>query len=205
MACHHHCETTNNTSPKYRNVLIFALIINALMFLVEMIMGAKAGAMSLFADSLDFLGDAMNYGLSLFVLSKALHTRAKMSLIKGISMLIFGVGVLIMTIYYYLRGELPNSYEMGVVGVLALLANVGVAMALYHFREGDSNMKSVWLCSRNDAIGNIAVVGASVAVFFTQSQLPDLLVAVLMASLAVYSGLDIINSAKVELKQPHLH
>ncbi|MDK4563992.1 cation transporter [Kingella kingae] len=198
--CHHTHETHNDVTPTYRKVLIVALVVNFTMFLLEIFMGMKAGAVSLFADSMDFFGDAANYTVSLFLLSSTLQTRAKMSLIKGGSMLIFGVIVLISTMYYFIRGELPHSGEMGAIGALALLANVSVAVMLYRFRTGDSNMQSVWLCSRNDAIGNVAVMIAATCVYFTQSQLPDLIVALMMAALAIQSGWQVVKLARKELQ-----
>ncbi|MDO4997193.1 MAG: cation transporter [Neisseria sp.] len=200
MACTGtHC-IQDKVSPAYRNILIGALFINGAMFLLESLMSAKAGSVSLFADSLDFLGDAANYGISLFVLSKSLKTRAKASLIKGGTMLIFGVAVLFSTLYAYWQGNLPNHSEMGAVGILALLANVGTAWMLYRHKDGDSNRQSVWLCSRNDAIGNIAVVLAAVAVYFTGSNLPDLVVALAMALLAIQAAWVVMKQAWAELR-----
>ena len=155
------------------------------MFGVEIVSGMRAGSVSLLADSLDFLGDAANYGISLWVLGMSLTLRAKASLFKALSMLVFGVGVLIAAIWHLLSGQLPDAPTMGVVGALALLANVGVAALLYAYREGDSNMRSVWLCSRNDALGNIAVLLAALGVFGTGSGWPDLLVASIIAGLAI--------------------
>lgn len=163
-------------------------------------MGLRANSVSLLSDSLDFLGDAANYLISLWVLTAALVVRARASLIKGATMLAFGIFVLGSTLYHWLQGQLPEHTEMGVVGIAALLANVGVAALLYAFKEGDSNVQSVWLCSRNDAIGNLAVIAAAVAVYYTQSQYPDLLVAFLMSALAIHAGVLIIQKARQELR-----
>ncbi|MDO5651679.1 MAG: cation diffusion facilitator family transporter [Moraxella sp.] len=194
------CSHTHAASTqRYRNVLWGVLIINAVMFAVEIIYGISAKSVSLLADSLDFLGDAANYGISLFVLNKALTMRAKASLIKGATIGVFGLWIFGTTIWQFLAGDLPNYHQMGVIGVLAFVANVVSAVMLYAFREGDSNMRGVWLCSRNDALGNIAVVAAGVAVYFTQSNLPDLVVALLMSLLALQAAWAIVRQAKGEL------
>ncbi|MBU0541887.1 MAG: cation transporter, partial [Gammaproteobacteria bacterium] len=182
--CHDH-QPAQTVSPTYKKVLWVALIINLGMFLVEVASGLKAGSVSLLADSLDFFGDAANYAVSLFVLGMALSIRAKAALVKGATLGIFGVGVLAYTAYRLWTGQVPEPLTMGVVAVLALVANVAVALILYKWREGDSNMQSVWLCSRNDAIGNVAVVAAAGLVAWTGSAWPDLAVAALMATLGI--------------------
>lgn len=184
---------------KYRNVLWIAMLINFTMFLIEIITSSTSGSVSLLADSLDFFGDSANYAISLFVLSKALNMRAKASLLKGGSMGIFGVWVLCSTLYHLFFGEIPNYHEMSVVGLLALVANLVSAWILYAYSEGDSNMRGVWICTRNDAIGNILVVLAAGAVYFTQSHLPDLIVAFLMAYLAIQGAWQIVQQARIEL------
>ncbi|MDX1724335.1 MAG: cation transporter [Pseudomonas sp.] len=194
------CETTR-LSKRYRKILWIALVVNLGMFGVEIIAGLRADSVSLLADSLDFLGDAANYGISLAVLGMSLTLRARASLFKALSMLVFGVGVLIAAIWHLLSGQVPDAPIMGVVGTLALLANVGVAGLLYAYREGDSNMRSVWLCSRNDALGNIAVLFAALGVFGTGSAWPDLLVASLMAGLAVTASYQVMRHARQELAE----
>lgn len=194
------CDTTR-TSQRYRKILWVALVVNLGMFGVEIVAGMCAGSVSLLADSLDFLGDAANYGISLWVLGMSLTLRARASLFKALSMLIFGIGVLIAAIWHLLSGQVPDAPTMGVVGTLALLANVGVAALLYAYREGDSNMRSVWLCSRNDALGNIAVLFAALGVFGTGSAWPDLLVASIMAGLAVTSSYQVMRHARQELAE----
>ena len=198
--CSTACETTRLTK-RYRKILWVALVVNLGMFGVEVIAGVRADSVSLLADSLDFLGDAANYGISLLVLGMSLTLRAKASLFKALSMLAFGVGVLIAAIWHLLSGQVPDAPTMGWVGSLALLANVGVAALLYAYREGDSNMRSVWLCSRNDALGNIAVLFAALGVFGTGSAWPDLLVASIMAGLAVTSSYQVMRHARQELTQ----
>lgn len=185
--------------PGFRKVLWIALIANAAMFFLEIGASWTAGSVSLLADSLDFGGDAANYALSLFVLGMAIQTRAKAALLKGISMGLYGVGVLGFALYAAFQGDVPAYTTMGVVAVLALAVNVGVAAIQYRFRNGDSNMRSVWLCSRNDAIGNIAVLCAAVLVGFTQAAWPDLIVAALMASLGLSSSVTVIRQARSEI------
>ncbi|WP_341238222.1 cation transporter [uncultured Limnobacter sp.] len=183
----------------FRKVLWIALISNAAMFFVEVGASWQAGSVSLLADSLDFGGDAANYALSLFVLGMAIQTRAKAALLKGVCMGLYGVGVLGFALYAAFQGDVPAYATMGVVAVLALAVNVGVAAIQYRYRNGDSNMRSVWLCSRNDAIGNIAVLCAAVLVGITQTAWPDLLVAALMASLGLSSSVTVIRQARTEM------
>lgn len=196
-SCHSHNVTQ---TARYRRVLWAVFGINAVMFLVEFAMSYASGSVSLLADSLDFLGDAGNYGISLFVLSASLATRAKASLLKGITMGLFGAYVFITTGYRFYLGEMPNYHEMGLVGVLAFIANGVSVWLLYAFREGDSNMRGVWLCSRNDMLGNLLVLLAAVAVYLTQSNLPDLLVALAMVFLAISSAWAICRQAMGELR-----
>jgi len=198
--CHDH-QPAQSVSPTYKKVLWVALIVNLGMFIVEVASGLKAGSVSLLADSLDFFGDAANYAVSLFVLGMALSIRAKAALVKGATLGIFGLGVLAYTTYRLWTGQIPEPLTMGVVAVLALVANVAVALMLYKWREGDSNMQSVWLCSRNDAIGNVAVVAAAGLVAWTGSAWPDLAVAVLMATLGITAARTIIAQAWRELNQ----
>jgi len=146
-----------NLQSHYRNVLWIALAINAAMFAVEIVSGMQAESAALLADSLDFLGDAANYGISLWVLGLGLSTRARASLLKALSMAAFGVWVLGYTTWQVTTGVIPSAPTMGLIGALALAANLGVAGLLYAYRGGDSNMRSVWLCTRNDALGNVAV------------------------------------------------
>lgn len=184
---------------RYRKILWIALIVNITMFVVEIVSGVKASSVSLLADSLDFLGDAANYGISLWVLGLGLAIRAKASLFKAISMAVFGLWVLGNTLWHFLTGVIPRAETMGLIGLIALAANLGVAALLYAYRDGDSNMRSVWLCTRNDAIGNVAVILAAIGVFGTGSAWPDLIVATTMASLALHSAWTVIKHARTEL------
>ncbi|MBP6405021.1 MAG: cation transporter [Ramlibacter sp.] len=201
--CHHDSHgpgDLNANNPRYRRILWWALIINAAMFAIEIAAGVQSGSVSLLADAIDFLGDAANYGVSLMVLGMTLAWRARAALLKGASMLLFGLFVAGRALWAVAYGTPPEAITMGLVGLLALAANVGVAIALYAFRDGDANMRSVWLCTRNDALGNLAVMGAALGVFGTGTAWPDLAVAAIMASLAVTAGVSVMRDARRELK-----
>ncbi|MEQ1589340.1 MAG: cation transporter [Gallionella sp.] len=203
MSAHCHddnCEPATANTPRYRRVLWVALIINAVMFLVEIWGGSLASSTSLLADSVDFMGDAANYGISLLVLSMGITWRARAAMLKGLSMGAFGVLVLAKVTWDFFHGTMPAPLTMSLIALLALMANVTVAVLLYAYREGDANMRSVWLCSRNDAIGNLAVMLAAFGVFITGSSWPDLFVAVAMASLALSSSVSVIRQAQRELQ-----
>lgn len=196
------CETDKRTTdPRARRALWVALVANAIMFVVEIIGSYSAGSVSLKADALDFLGDAANYAVSLFILGMSVTIRARASMAKGLVMGTFGLWVLGTAILKYFQGGTPEAELMGALGVLALLTNISVAIILYRFREGDSNMQSVWLCSRNDAIGNIAVLFAAAGVHFTGKNVPDLIVAVLIAALGVSAAIRVIAISRRELKE----
>jgi len=197
--CSHSACDASAASPRFRQALWIALIVNAAMFLVEFVAGLAAGSVALWADALDFAGDAANYALSLTVLSWGLMWRARAALLKGVAMALFGTVVMARALWAFQQGITPEPLTMGAVGVLALVANAGVALMLYRFRGGDANMRSVWLCSRNDAIGNLAVILAAVGVFGTGSALPDLIVALVMSGLALWSGLLIIVHARRDM------
>ncbi|PHV10004.1 cation transporter [Chitinimonas sp. BJB300] len=199
--CHHEPETnlTPTRQGRYRKVLWVALVVNAVMFGVEIFNGVKADSVSLLADSLDFLGDAANYAISLWVLGMAVSSRAKASLLKAVSMGVFGLWIIGSALWHWASGTTPSAVTMGWVGTLALLANLGVAVLLYAYREGDSNMRSVWLCTRNDALGNLAVLLAALGVFGTGQAWPDLMVALVMASLALSAAWQVMIQANREL------
>ena len=186
--------------PGYRRVLWIALVVNALMFLLEVGGGLSSGSVSLLADAIDFFGDAANYGLSLAVLTMGVAIRSRTAMLKAASMILFGVAVLARSAWGAWNGLPPQPLTMGVIGTLALAANVGVAMLLYAYREGDANMRSVWLCTRNDAIGNVAVLLAAIGVVGTGTAWPDLLVAAGMAVLALTAGLSVLRQARRELQ-----
>jgi Co/Zn/Cd efflux system component len=187
-------------SSAWRRALWIALAVNAVMFVGEIGAGVAAGSASLQADALDFLGDAANYAISLGVAGMGLAWRARTALVKGWGLLALGLWVIGSTAWHAYSGTLPEAEVMGVVGVLALAANAGVALMLYRFRTGDSNMRSVWICSRNDAIGNLAVVAAAAGVFGTGTGWPDLIVAAVMASVSISGGWQIIRQARGEIR-----
>lgn len=187
--------------PRWRRILWIALGLNTAMFMVESIAGVAAQSRSLQADALDFLGDAANYAISLGVAGLALHWRAKAALIKGMTILLFGIGVLAWAIWGLVRGTTPDPVAMGVVGFVALLVNIAVALLLYRYRAGDANMRSVWICSRNDAINNLLVIGAGVGVLWSGSALPDLVIAFIMAALGISGGWQIVRHAYDELRE----
>jgi Co/Zn/Cd efflux system component len=189
------------TDAGYRRVLWIALAVNAGMFGVELAAGFASGSVSLKADALDFLADAANYAISLMVLGAALAVRAKAALAKGISLGAVGLVVAGNVLWSALVRDVPSAEVMGAVGVLALVANVGVAALLYSTRRGDANMRSVWICSRNDAIGNVAVVAAAAGVLGSGTAWPDIAVASVLATLAVSGAVQIVRHALAELAQ----
>lgn len=197
----HHHHSPGNT-PAYRRVLWVALVLNAAMAAVELTAGWQSGSLALWADSADFIADAANYAASLMVLTASLALRARVAWVKGAAMGLIGAAVLAKAAWSVLHGVPPQAMTMGVVGTLALAANVIVALMLYAWREGDANMRAVWLCSRNDALGNIAVVAAAGAVAWTGSAWPDLVVATVMALLALSSARVVMRHASEELSVP---
>lgn len=197
--CDSGCNNNQLLTPRYRKILWTALVINFTMFVIEVLSGLNSHSVSLMADAIDFFGDAANYGISLAVLSMSLMWRARAALFKGLTMGVFGLFVLASAAWSFINGKVPEPYTMGFIGMLALIANVSVAVMLYAYREGDANMQSVWLCSRNDAIGNLAVVLAALGVFGSSSAWPDLLVAVIMAILAISSSYQISMKALNEM------
>ena len=176
------------------------LAINAFMFVAEMTAGVWGKSVALQADALDFLGDSATYAMTLIVLGMILRWRAGAAMIKGLAMGGFGIWVMAATVYHMTQGTLPDFAVMGGVGALALLANIVSAGLLYRHRQGDSNMRSVWLCSRNDAIANIAVILAASGVWASKTGWPDLAVGVVIAGLALTSAVTVIRQARGEIK-----
>jgi Co/Zn/Cd efflux system component len=187
-------------SSGWRRTLWIALIVNAGFFFVEIAAGAAADSTSLQADALDFLGDAANYAISLGVAGMALAWRARAALAKGATLLILALWVLGSTVWHAWAGTLPTAEVMGAVGFAALVANGSIALMLYRYRGGDANMRSVWICSRNDAIGNLAVLAAAAGVFGTGTGWPDVIVAAIMGGLSLTGGLQIVRQALGELR-----
>jgi Co/Zn/Cd efflux system component len=186
----------------YRRVLWAVLAINAVMFLVEIGAGLAAGSASLQADALDFLGDAANYAISLVVVGMALRYRAAAAFAKGATMGLFGLWVIGMVVWHAVHGTLPSAFAMGAVGFAALAANATSFGLLWAYRGGDANMRSAWICTRNDVLGNLAVLLAALGVFGTGTGWPDIIVAVVMASLALQGATVVVRQSLAELRQP---
>jgi Co/Zn/Cd efflux system component len=196
-------STCDSTKPvvdrQYRRALAIALVINVAMFGVELVAGLGASSVSLLADAVDFLGDAGNYALSLFVLGLAPVWRSRAALFKGVTMGAYGVFVLAKAGWSVSTGVLPEAVTMGVVGLLALAANGVVGLLLYAYRDGDANMRSVWLCTRNDMIGNAAVMLAALGVFGTGTAWSDIIVAAAMGTLALKASVSVVKQSRQEL------
>lgn len=189
-----------SVDPLYRRILIFALIVNGAMFGVEFTGGLIGRSVALVADSLDFLSDSVNYGISLAVLGLAAKRRAQAALVKGLSLGAVGLWVIGNTAWNLAHDTIPRAEIMGIVGVMALAANVGVAALLFKYRHGDANMTSIWLCSRNDAIGNLVVLAAAGGVWASGTGWPDLAVAALLAWLPLSAAWRIVRQARAELR-----
>lgn len=198
--CHDATCSTPPADPRFRKALWVALVLNAVMFVVELGASWTSGSVSLLADSIDFFGDAGNYAISLAVLGMGLAARSKASLFKAACMGAFGVFVLGKALWNLKTGAVPEPATMGAVGFAALAVNGGVALMLYRFRAGDSNMRSVWICSRNDALGNVAVMLAALGVFGTGMAWPNLGVAVAMGLLALSGAWTVSRHARAELR-----
>jgi cation diffusion facilitator family transporter len=199
--CCGHDVRFEGLSRDYKRRLWLVIALNAGMFIVEMVAGRLAGSQALQADALDFLGDALTYGISLAVIGQSLQLRSTAALAKGISLSLMGLWVFGSTLYRVLYDGVPEAEIMGVVGFMALAANVASVLILMRYKDGDSNVRSVWLCSRNDAIGNIAVMIAALGVWATATGWPDLIVAFIMAGLFLSSSFQIIAQALAERRE----
>jgi len=201
----HCCAPQPGSDPtqaaSYRRALWLVLAINAGMFLVEVAAGIAAGSVSLQADALDFLGDAANYGISLAVLGLTLRYRAWAALVKGASMAAFGLWVIGMAVWHGITGTVPSAITMGGIGMLAFAANAGSFALLWAYRHGDANMRSAWICTRNDVLGNLAVMAAALGVFGTGTGWPDIAVAAIMAGLALQGAVVVVRQSLAELRQ----
>jgi Co/Zn/Cd efflux system component len=198
--CDDACHAPPPANDPYRRVLWAGLGINAGMFLVELVASFVADSVAVQADALDFLGDAGNYAVSLLVLGMAVAWRARAALLKGVVMGLFGLWVLGSTVSAAIAGTLPQAEIMGAIGLVALGANALVAVLLYRYRNDDANRLSVWLCSRNDVIANLAVILAGVGVWASGTPWPDIAVASVIASLGLTSALRIGRMALTELR-----
>jgi Co/Zn/Cd efflux system component len=187
-------------SAGYRRVLWIVLAINVVMFIVEIGAGLAAGSVSLQADALDFLGDAGNYAISLFVVGMALRYRAMAALAKGVTMGVFGLWLIGTILWHSVLGTVPEPITMGAIGFLALATNVTCFGLLWAFRTGDANMRSAWICTRNDVLGNVAVLLAALGVLGTGTGWPDLIVAAIMAGLALQGASLVLRQSLAELR-----
>ena len=185
----------------YRRALWIALAANAVMFFVEFAASVFSGSSALAADALDFLGDSANYALSLGALAAGGAWTSRVALLKGVAMSFYGIAVLAYAGWRAWLGTPPEAITMGVVGLLALAVNFGVALLLFRFREGDANMRSVWLCTRNDVIANLAVLVAAAGVLGTGTVWPDVAVATVLAALGLSSGSLVMRQARAELNR----
>ncbi|MCP4335221.1 MAG: cation transporter [Gammaproteobacteria bacterium] len=192
----------DGVSRRYRTILWIVIGINAFMFVFETGASIAADSMALRADALDFLGDSLTYGLTLIAIGHSLRWRAAAAMFKGMTLLAMGLWVLGSTVWQVLITGVPDETIMGSVGLLAFTANAACVLLLLRYRDGDANVRSVWLCSRNDAIGNLGVILAAGAVYYTQTAWPDLVVAFLMSLLFLHSAFLIIRQARGELRTP---
>ena len=199
--CESGCASVQPGGRRFRRVLWIALVANGTMFFVEAGASWSAQSTALMADAVDFLGDAANYGVSLLALAAGVVWRSRVALAKGWTMAAYGLAVLLVAGWNVWRGASPEPMTMALVAFLALVVNVTVAALLYAFREGDANMRSVWLCSRNDAIGNVAVILAAAGVFGTGTLWPDVAVALVLGVLGLSAGRSVIAHAREELKR----
>jgi Co/Zn/Cd efflux system component len=206
MDCCDHCHVPDphRGNAAYRRVLWAVLAINAAMFLIEIGAGVAAGSASLQADALDFFGDAANYAISLLVVGMILRYRAMAAFAKGTTMGLFGLWIIGTAIWHALHGTLPNAYTMGAIGFAALAANAISFGLLWAYRDGDANMRSAWICTRNDVLGNLAVLLAAAGVFGTGTGWPDVIVAAIMASLALQGSWLVAQQSLHELRQGSL-
>ncbi|WP_262298727.1 cation transporter [Microvirga sesbaniae] len=198
--CHGGVPVFDGVDPRYKRILWTVIAINPALFVTEIVAGHLARSQALQADALDFLGDTVTYGLSLAVIGASLRVRAAAALFKGVSLSLMGAWVLGSTVYHVLILGLPRAEIMGGIGSLALAANLASVLLLMRYKDGDANVRSVWLCSRNDAIGNVVVMAAAVAVWGTGSAWPDLIVAGLMAGLFLSSAVQILRQAWAEYR-----
>lgn len=204
--CDHNHGEFDGQDKAFKRVLVIVTLVNFIMFIVEMVAGHIANSQALQADALDFLADAATYAISLAVIGRSLKTRATAALAKGISLSLIALWVLGSTVYNVFFTVVPEAEVMGAIAILAFAANAISVLLLMKWREGDANVRSVWLCSRNDAISNLIVLVAAIGVFGTGTAWPDLIVAAIMAGLFFSSSVQIIRKSLKEMaasKQPH--
>jgi Co/Zn/Cd efflux system component len=202
---HDHAATFEGLDGEYKRRLILVTAVNVGMFLVEMTAGQLAGSQALKADALDFFADGATYVLSFWAIGKPLATRAGAAFAKGLSLLAIGLWVAATTLYQFFVFGIPEAQVMSVIGLLALAANLGSVWLLLPYKDGDANVRSVWLCSRNDAIGNVAVVVAAGFVMILHNGVPDLIVAGVMSALFLSSASQILVQSYTEWQHARQH
>jgi len=202
-ADHDHAVTFDGLNEDYKRRLLLVTAINIAMFVVELLGGQLAGSQALKADALDFLADGLTYALSFWAIGKPGRVRAGAAFLKGLSLFAMGLWVAVTTLYRFFVLGVPEAELMSLVGLMALAANVASVMLLMAYRDGDANVRSVWLCSRNDAIGNIAVVVAAAIVFVLNTGIPDLIVAGVIAALFLNSSYQILSQSWAEWRHGH--
>lgn len=196
--CAHTHDAFDGMDARYRKVLWIVIALNGVMFVIEMLAGHMAGSKALQADALDFLGDTLTYGLSLAVIGWPQRVRTGAALVKGISLLLMGLWVLGSTAHMALTAQVPHAPTMGVISIMAVAANLASVLLLMRYKDGDANVRSVWLCSRNDAVGNVIVMIAALGVWGTATAWPDLIVAAVMAGLFLTSAFSILRQSVKE-------
>jgi Co/Zn/Cd efflux system component len=189
------CCEVREIPREQRRTLQIVLLINAVMFLTESVAGVLAHSTALFADSLDMLGDAIVYGFSLYVIGRGIAWQARAAVLKGLIMAAFGIGLLVQVAFKITRAVTPSVEVMGVVGTLAFAANLWCLALLWRRRGDDINMRSAWICSRNDVIGNVAVLVAAGTVALTGSPWPDIVIGLLVASVFGRSAVQVVRDA----------
>lgn len=196
-----HIHEHNSTDTAFRRVLWICLVLNFSMFIVDIIASHLSGSIALLADAIDFFSDSMSYIISLYVLNKSLKWRASAALINAGGMIVVGIWVGIAAIERFYNPVVPHAPIMGGVGAMALAVNIISAALLYKFRHGDSNAKSVWMCSRNDALYNVGIIVSAVLVYYTASGLPDLAIAALILVLELFSAWHVFQHAREDFKR----
>jgi len=203
--CEAKAEEVGTLRSKHKNVLIVVLVINAVLFVVEAAAGLLANSTALLADSLDMLGDSLVYGFSLYVLWRSPAWKAKAALLKGAIMAMFGAGVLLEVFYKTVSGIVPSAETMGIIGALVLLGNGICFLLLFRHRSDDLNMRSTWLCSRNDIIANLSVLAAALGVKILNASWPDILVGAAIAALFLRSAFTVLRESFLELRMIRYH
>jgi Co/Zn/Cd efflux system component len=201
-AGHDHSHTFDGMNDEYKRRLMLVTAINVGMFLIEFSAGHFAGSQALLADALDFFADGVTYALSFWAIGRPQRVRTGAAVLKGLSLLAMGLWIAATTLYQFFVHGVPEAQVMGLIGFLALGANLLSVYLLFAYKDGDANIRSVWLCSRNDAIGNVAVMVAAVLVAWLNNGAPDLIVAGVMAVLFLTSSYQILRQSWAEWKEP---